>query len=103
MSTVTVPRTGWPSMVTRRLRVIWYGFNTKVYGTKNKKDFFFQANKGARLDLHSDNGQGPRPIHWASRNGHVAVVDVLLSVSQVTKIHTLTLNTSHLSMTLSLL
>ncbi len=25
--------------------------------------------------------QGPRPIHWASRNGHVAVVDELLSVS----------------------
>ena len=37
--------------------------------------------KGARLDLHSENGQGPRPIHWASRNGHVAVVDILLSVS----------------------
>jgi ankyrin repeat protein len=36
--------------------------------------------KGARLDLHSENGQGPRPIHWASRNGHVAVVDILLSV-----------------------
>ena len=37
--------------------------------------------KGARLDLHSENGQGPRPIHWASRNGHVAVVDILLSVN----------------------
>ena len=36
--------------------------------------------KGAKLDLHSENGQGPRPIHWASRNGHVAVVDILLSV-----------------------
>ena len=35
----------------------------------------------AQIDLHSDNGQGPRPIHWASRNGHVAVVDVLLGVS----------------------
>ena len=26
----------------------------------------------------SQNGQGPRPIHWASRNGHAAVVDILL-------------------------
>ena len=24
---------------------------------------------------------GPRPIHWASRNGHVAVVDELLSAA----------------------
>ena len=39
--------------------------------------------KGAKLDLHSENGQGPRPIHWASRNGHVAVVDILLSVRVV--------------------
>ena len=38
------------------------------------------VSKCAMLDLHSDNGQGPRPIHWASRNGHVAVVDMLLSV-----------------------
>jgi len=36
--------------------------------------------RGLALDLHSDNGQGPRPIHWASRNGHVAVVDELLGV-----------------------
>ncbi len=38
------------------------------------------------LDLHSDNGQGPRPIHWASRNGHVAVVDMLLSVREPFKL-----------------
>nr|XP_040568396.1 probable protein S-acyltransferase 23 isoform X2 [Lepeophtheirus salmonis] len=31
------------------------------------------------LDLHSDNSQGPRPIHWASRNGHVAIVDLFLT------------------------
>jgi len=35
--------------------------------------------KVAKIDLHSNNGQGPRPIHWASRNGHVAVVDTLLT------------------------
>jgi hypothetical protein len=23
--------------------------------------------KGGKIDLHSNNGQGPRPIHWASR------------------------------------
>ena len=34
--------------------------------------------QGGKIDLHSNNGQGPRPIHWASRNGHVAVVDILL-------------------------
>ena len=31
-----------------------------------------------KIDLHSQNSQGPRPIHWASRNGHVAVVDIFL-------------------------
>ena len=25
--------------------------------------------KVAKIDLHSNNGQGPRPIHWASRYG----------------------------------
>ncbi len=34
--------------------------------------------RGGKIDLHSNNNQGPRPIHWASRNGHVAVVDLLL-------------------------
>ena len=38
----------------------------------------YLVQKSARIDLHSNNGQGPRPIHWASRNGHVAVVDILL-------------------------
>ena len=38
------------------------------------------VSKRLAVDLHSDNGQGPRPIHWASRNGHVAVVDELLGV-----------------------
>jgi ankyrin repeat protein len=41
----------------------------------------FMVDKKVKVDLHSDNGQGPRPIHWASRNGHVAVVDLLLGVS----------------------
>ena len=50
-------------------------------------EFFFRyiVSKCAMLDLHSDNGQGPRPIHWASRNGHVAVVDMLLSVRHTFK------------------
>ena len=42
------------------------------------------ATKCGALDLHSDNSQGPRPIHWASRNGHVAVVDILLSAGKNT-------------------
>ena len=39
---------------------------------------FLVQNRG-NVDHHSNNGQGPRPIHWASRNGHVAVVDILLT------------------------
>ena len=55
---------------------------------------YLMTKKVAKIDLHSNNGQGPRPIHWASRfykkpksepyktfhrNGHVAVVDTLLT------------------------
>ena len=39
---------------------------------------WYVCNQGAFIFLHSENGQGPRPIHWAARNGHVAVVDILL-------------------------
>ena len=39
---------------------------------------FLVQNRG-NVDHHSNNGQGPRPIHWASRNGHVAIVDILLT------------------------
>ena len=39
----------------------------------------FLVQKRGNVDHHSNNGQGPRPIHWASRNGHVAVVDILLT------------------------
>ena len=34
------------------------------------EDFRFRylmTKKVAKIDLHSNNGQGPRPIHWASR------------------------------------
>ncbi len=27
----------------------------------------YLVQKGGKIDLHSNNGQGPRPIHWASR------------------------------------
>ncbi len=29
-------------------------------------------------DMQSKNELGPRPIHWACVNGHIAVVDILL-------------------------
>ena len=29
-------------------------------------------------DLQSKSELGPRPIHWACVNGHIAVVDILL-------------------------
>ena len=35
-----------------------------------REDFRFRylmTKKVAKIDLHSNNGQGPRPIHWASR------------------------------------
>ena len=28
---------------------------------------YLMTKKVAKIDLHSNNGQGPRPIHWASR------------------------------------
>ena len=56
-------------------------FCCKMYRVTYQHFIRYMLAKGARLDLHSENGQGPRPIHWASRNGHVAVVDILLSVS----------------------
>ena len=43
---------------------------------------FLVQNRG-HVNHHSNNVQGPRPIHWASRNGHVAVVDILMSKAGV--------------------
>lgn len=34
--------------------------------------------RGALLDVHSDNDYGPRPIHWACVHGHVTVLDQFL-------------------------
>eukprot|EP00095_Tigriopus_kingsejongensis_P005009 maker-scaffold139_size317827-snap-gene-1.20 protein:Tk05009 transcript:maker-scaffold139_size317827-snap-gene-1.20-mRNA-1 annotation:"hypothetical protein AaeL_AAEL001203" len=51
----------------------WMALNGHIYIARS------MATKKIQVDLHSENGQGPRPIHWASRNGHVAVVDELLS------------------------
>lgn len=40
----------------------------------------YLVERSAPVDLPCFGTQGPRPIHWACRKGHAAVVQVLLSV-----------------------
>jgi ankyrin repeat protein len=40
----------------------------------------YLVERSAPVDLSCLGTQGPRPIHWACRKGHAAVVQVLLSV-----------------------
>ena len=41
----------------------------------------YLVERGAPVNLACLGTQGPRPIHWACRKGHTAIVQVLLKVS----------------------
>ena len=41
----------------------------------------YLVERAAPVDLPCLGTQGPRPIHWACRKGHTAVVQVLLQVN----------------------
>ena len=64
---VTHLPTGWPSTGTLMSAG---GFHLHSIDEPAHEDFPFRylmTKKVAKIDLHSNNGQGPRPIHWASR------------------------------------